>query len=89
MPWPMFERIWQQEFAMHDMMKIFGLDPAEVVRLDGGQTYGELKANCVACRHADLCRAWRFGLNDEPSPQEYCRNYNALRSLTAFEVWEQ
>lgn len=83
MPWPMFERIWQQEFAMHDMMKIFGLDPAEVVRRDGGQTYGELKANCVACRHEDLCRAWRFGLSDEPSPREYCNNYSILWTLTA------
>lgn len=82
MPWPMFERIWQQERAMHDMMGALGVDPAVAARQEGGEAYSSLQANCVTCVAADTCRAWRSGADTPTEPIEFCRNYKLLKALS-------
>lgn len=67
---------------MEDMMEAVGVDQADIVDLDGGQSYLRARANCHACSCKAACTKW-LEANPEGGPQPFCPNaalFEALKS---------
>lgn len=64
---------FHRKVLMEDMMETVGVEPFDVVDLDGGRSYIRARASCHACTCKATCRDWLAG-TAEGDPQPFCPN---------------
>ena len=64
---------------MEDMMDTVGVEPFDILDLDGGQSYLQARANCHACSCKANCSKW-LAANSEGEPQSFCPNAELFKA---------
>ncbi|MDJ0513933.1 MAG: DUF6455 family protein [Methyloceanibacter sp.] len=65
---------------MEDMIETTGVNPLDVIDLDGGKSYLRARANCHNCTCKAVCSNW-LSVNKEGDPQPFCPNADLLRMI--------
>lgn len=66
---------------MARMMERIGVEPSDVVCIDGGLAWLEARTRCLFCCHLGTCCDWLVDSDARTTPQEFCANAKLFASL--------
>lgn len=79
--WPSRADIRRRHRLMRRMIRIAGLKPQDVAKVDGGLAILEARAKCAYCQHDAVCETWLGAGGDLRVPPDFCANALLFREL--------
>jgi Family of unknown function (DUF6455) len=79
--WPTRAETRRRHRLMRRMIRVAGLKPQEVAKVDGGLAILEARTKCSYCQHEEACVAWLKAAGMAGLPPDFCANGRLLRAL--------